>query len=68
MKTIYHVQSGNSDRWEVKREGAEQATKTFQTKEEAYQYGRKICDSNRPAELIIHGLDGKIEDKSLYNS
>lgn len=68
MKTIYHVQNGKSNNWEVKREGTNQATKTFQTKEEAYQYGREICDSNRPSELIIHGQDGKIEDKSLYNS
>ncbi|MCA0987713.1 DUF2188 domain-containing protein [Guptibacillus algicola] len=67
MKTIYHVQSHSDENWQVKREGAEQATKTFSTKEDAYQFGRELCDSNRPSELIVHRLDGEIEDKSLYN-
>ncbi|WP_377889745.1 DUF2188 domain-containing protein [Alkalihalobacillus sp. R86527] len=67
MKTIYRVQSHNDENWQVKREGAEQATKTFRKKEDAYQYGREVCDSNRPSELIVHKLDGEIEDKSLYN-
>ncbi|MDP4550695.1 DUF2188 domain-containing protein [Alkalihalobacillus macyae] len=67
MKTIYHVESGKYEKWELKKEGADQATKTFETKEEAYQYGREMCDENRPSELIVHQLNGKIEDKSLYN-
>ncbi|MBN8207133.1 DUF2188 domain-containing protein [Bacillus sp. NTK071] len=67
MKTVYHVQSGKNGKWELKNEDAEQATKTFETKEEAYQYGREICDEKRPSELIVHQLNGEIEDKSLYN-
>ncbi|WP_394172823.1 DUF2188 domain-containing protein [Guptibacillus hwajinpoensis] len=67
MKTIYHVQSGKYEKWELKKEGADQATKTFETKEEAYQFGREMCDENRPSELIVHQLNGDIEDKSLYN-
>ena len=68
MKTIYHLQSGYEDKWEIKKEGADQATRTFETKEEAYQFGRKLCDSKRPSELIIHQLNGQIEDRSVYNS
>ncbi|WP_283152399.1 DUF2188 domain-containing protein [Guptibacillus hwajinpoensis] len=68
MKTIYHLQSGKTGSWEIKKEGAKQATKTFETKAEAYQYGRSLCDENRPSELIIHQENGQIEDHSLYNS
>lgn len=67
MKTVYHVQSGKNEKWELKKEGADQATKTFETKEEAYQYGREMCDENRPSELLVHQLNGEIEDNSLYN-
>ncbi|WP_347550891.1 DUF2188 domain-containing protein [Pseudalkalibacillus hwajinpoensis] len=51
-----------------KEGGADHATKSFDKKEEAYQFGRVICDNNRPSELIVHQLDGEIEDKSVYNS
>ncbi|MGB8000515.1 MAG: DUF2188 domain-containing protein [Anaerobacillus sp.] len=68
MKAIYHLQSGSRDTWEIKKEGAAQATRTFDTKEDAYQFGRNLCDSNRPSELIIHQLNGQIEDRSVYNS
>ncbi|QHA91475.1 DUF2188 domain-containing protein [Bacillus sp. N1-1] len=68
MKTTYHVQSGKTKSWEIKKEGAKQATKTFETKEEAYQFGRQICDENRPSELVVHQENGQIEDRSLYNS
>jgi Uncharacterized protein conserved in bacteria (DUF2188) len=68
MKTTYHIQSGKTNSWEIKKEGAEQATKTFETKEEAYQFGRKMCDENRPSELVLHQENGQIEDRSLYNS
>ncbi len=68
MKTIYHVQTGKTKPWEIKKEGAEQATKSFDTKEEAYQFGRKICDENRPSELVVHQENGQIDDRSLYNS
>ncbi|MGA9286892.1 MAG: DUF2188 domain-containing protein [Anaerobacillus sp.] len=68
MKTIYHLQSGSEDTWEIKKEGANQATRTFDTKEEAYQFARNLCDSKRPSELIIHQLNGQIEDHSVYNS
>jgi len=68
MKTIYHVQTGKTKSWEIKKEGAEQATKSFETKEEAYQFGRKICDENRPSELVVHQENGQIDDRSLYNS
>lgn len=55
------------DKWRVIGEGNSRATKVFDTQKEAISYGRKIA-INQQAELIIHGVDGKIRDKDSYGN
>lgn len=53
--------------WQVKREGSEKATKTFETQRQAIEYGRNIA-INQQSELVIHGRNGQIRDKDSYGN
>lgn len=53
--------------WRVIGEGNNRATKIFDTQKEAIVYGRIIA-KNQQAELVIHGVNGKIRDKDSYGS
>ncbi len=64
-KNWHVVPSG--DKWAVKREGSDRASKTFETKEEAEEYAREKA-RQAGGELTIHGKDGKIQDKESYGN
>ena len=66
MKKNQHVIKKN-DAWIVMGEGNKKATKKFDTQKEAIEYGRKIA-INQQAELVIHGVDGRIRDKDSYGN
>lgn len=51
--------------WAVKRAGSSKATKVFPTQQEAIERGREIAVNQR-SELLIHGRDGRIREKSTY--
>jgi hypothetical protein len=51
--------------WAVKGAGNEKPTKVTQTKKEAIAIGKDIA-KNQKSELIIHGQDGKIQEKNTY--
>ena len=53
------------DGWAVRRAGSPRATKVFDTQREAIQRGREIA-RNQQSELLIHGRDGRIREKSTY--
>ena len=53
--------------WRVIGEGNTKPTKLFDTQKEAIEYGRKIA-INQQAELVIHGVNGKIRDKDTYGN
>lgn len=57
----------NSDRggWDVKRTDASRASGHFETKNAAYNAGRQMA-INHHAELVIHGLNGKIQNANSY--
>jgi len=46
--------------WDVKKAGAEKATKHFDKKSDAETFARTVSQ-NLGSELIIHGKDGKIQ-------
>lgn len=52
----------NNGQWQVKRENATRATKTFDTQKEAIAYGRNIA-IHQESELVIHDRHGRIRDK-----
>jgi hypothetical protein len=51
--------------WGVKGEGNSKYTTFTDTKNKAIHIAREIARNNR-AELIIHGKNGKIQDKDSY--
>ena len=53
------------DGWAVRRAGSSKATKMFGTQREAIERGREIA-RKQGSELLIHGRDGRIREKSTY--
>lgn len=52
--------------WAVKGAGNDRITVITETKKEAVEVARKIAKNNH-SELVIHGKDGKIQDKDSYS-
>lgn len=67
MANQHVVPNTNGKGWAVKGEGNTKYTKITNTKQEAIDYAREIA-KNQEAELVIHGKDGKIQDKDSYGN
>ncbi len=52
-------------RWRVEVEGSSRARSTHDTQAEARGPAREIAKRNK-AELLVHGRDGKIRERSTY--
>ena len=57
----------NNGHWQVKRQGSDRATKTFDTQKQAIDYARTIA-INQHSELVIHGHNGQIRDRDSYGN
>ena len=57
----------NNGNWAVKGEGNSKATSIHETKTEAIKAGIEIA-KNQKSELIIHGRNGRIQDKDSYGN
>ena len=64
-KNVHIVHSKGE--WKVRREGTLRASKVFETKRAAVDYGRKIGKEDR-VELYIHNMDGRISYRSSYGN
>lgn len=53
--------------WGVKGEGNDKYTALTNTKAEAEKIAREIA-INQSSEVVIHGKDGKIQDKDSYGN
>lgn len=60
-----HVTKHPSGGWQVKGANNSKATKVTETKKDAIDYGKGVA-KNQHSELIIHGKDGKIQEKNTY--
>lgn len=60
-----HVSHRPDGKWQVKGEGAARATVVTRTKKEAEAIGRRIS-INQKSELVIHGMDGRIQAKDSH--
>ena len=52
--------------WVVKSAGAKKATRVFHTQDKAIDAARRIARNQR-TELVVHGRDGRIREKSTYS-
>jgi uncharacterized protein YdaT len=57
----------HGDKWAVKGEGNERATKVTDTQKQAVNVAKGIAQ-NQKSELIIQGRDGKIRSKDSYGN
>ena len=53
--------------WSVKKSGAVKASKSFNTKNEAVAYGKKLSKTEK-TELYIHKKNGMIQNKNSYGN
>lgn len=61
-----HVMWRQDDaKWAVQKEGASRASSLHDQKERAEKAGRQNA-INEHSELLIHGKDGKIQERSTY--
>lgn len=63
----HHVVPNSNGGWDVKKGGAERASKHTDTKAEAVDIAREIS-RNQGTELTIHGKDGRIQRKDSHGN
>lgn len=63
-KKSNHVVPSSSG-WAVRKSGAVRASRTFETKNKAIEFGRELS-KNEKTELYVHKSNGMIQDKSSY--
>jgi uncharacterized protein DUF2188 len=60
-----HVVRGNTASWQVRIEGSNRVHSIHNTQAEAATTGKLIARRNK-SELIVHGRNGKIRERSAY--
>jgi len=61
----HHVVHNPNSGWDVKRNGAQRASVHTETKTNAIKAGRQISQ-NQGTELIIHGINGRIQNSDSH--
>lgn len=64
-KQSQHVVSNVNGGWDVKKSGADRASKHFDTQADAIQWAKEVA-RNQNTELYVHGTDGRIREKNSY--
>ncbi len=67
MGKSQHITHNPNGGWKVIGEGNKKPSYILPTKTEAIEVG-KIIAKNQHSELVIHGKDGKIQDKDSYGN
>ncbi|MDR0523483.1 MAG: DUF2188 domain-containing protein [Candidatus Methanoplasma sp.] len=61
---VWHItKREEDDKWQVKAEGNEKATKLFRTKAEAEEYVKTLKSNNEGSRVVSHTKDGKFQKK-----
>ncbi|HVS64467.1 MAG TPA: DUF2188 domain-containing protein [Thermoanaerobaculia bacterium] len=66
-ETVFHVVP-KDDRWEVRGEGAQRATSVHETKREAVAAARQLARDKEPSRLVVHRIDGSVQDSFAYGA
>ena len=64
-RPTHHVVPDPDGGWNVKRGGAKRSSGHFETKDKAIDAGR-IISRNQRTELVIHGLNGRIQSSDSH--
>ena len=65
MSKTTHVVPNPDGGWDVKHGGADRASKHFDRKQNAVDWGRDLS-RRQGNEFYIHGMDGRIQDKDSH--
>ena len=65
-RKTHHVVPNPKGGWSVKKGGSSRASRSFDKKDSATNYGRKIS-KKAGSELIIHKKDGKIQRTASHS-
>lgn len=63
----HHVVPNPDGGWDVKRSGADRASRHFDTKQEAVERGRQISQ-NQGTEFVIHNQNGRISNSDSHGN
>jgi len=66
-KPSVHVVSRAEGGWAVKKNGAARASKTFDKKQPAVEWGRAASRKSK-SEFYVHGKDGRIQKKDSHGN
>jgi hypothetical protein len=64
-KKTHHVVPNPDGGWNVKKGGADRASKHFEKKQDAVDWGRDVS-RKQGSEFVIHRKDGTIQDKDSH--
>lgn len=63
----HHVVPNSNGGWDVERNNAKRVSYHGETKADAVNWGRRISE-NQNTELIIHGVDGRIQQSDSHGN
>ena len=66
-RKTHHVVPSSQGGWDVKKGGADRASKHFETKKEAETWGRGVS-INQKSELVVHGKNGQIQRSDSHGN
>jgi uncharacterized protein YdaT len=64
-KKSHHVVPTPSGGWNVKKGGATRASRHFDNKQDAIQWGKQVS-KNQKTDFVVHRKDGTIQSKENY--
>lgn len=66
-RTIYHIVPKNG-KWKIQKEKSSKASAVKNEKEKAVNRARELAKNDKPSQIIIHKMDGKINNEHTYGS
>ena len=66
-RKTHHIVPNPEGGWDVKKGGAERASKHFGTKKDAEDWGREVS-RNQGTEFVIHGKNGQIQQSDSHGN
>ena len=64
-RKIYHV-TKDGDQWKVKSPSNQRASGRHEKKQQAIEQARDLAKSQDFSQVIVHGLDGRIQNEWTY--
>ncbi|WP_284581605.1 DUF2188 domain-containing protein [Streptomyces sp. 2P-4] len=69
-RTVYHITPAGGDAdmpWQVeRREGRREVSEPHRTQKEAIDAARRQAEDHKPAQVVVHGRDGRIRTEYTY--